>query len=153
MGHHIQGVIARSSVVARIAQDFPGAEVVPLEQALLWVPTPEWLLDAIDETTRGDALRTPITGEHVYLHFVARYLEQITSRDVAMYFETDYFGGLGAQSAAVYRDGVLVLDAGRASRPGPINAGLALLGVLADAGRDAFDTVGLQHHRRMPHDR
>ena len=150
MGHHIQGVIGRASIAARIGRDFSGAQVVPLAKDLFWVPTPEWLLDAMAASTRDVEQRAPITGEHVYLDFAARYLERITARDVAMYFETEYFGGVGSQSAAVYRDGMLVLDAGHESDGGAINARLVLLGVHPEHGLDAFDTVGLQHHRHMP---
>lgn len=63
------------------------------------------------------------------------------------YIETGYIGGQGVQGAAVFRDGAVMLRLGGVGR-GPINAALDLLGVVASADRDAFDTLGLGRFRR-----
>lgn len=50
---------------------------------------------------------------------------------------TDYFGGVGSQSAAVYRGTEVVLERGS------VNEALRLLGVPRQGHRDEFDTLGL----------
>jgi hypothetical protein len=60
--------------------------------------------------------------------------------------ETDYFGGLGDQAAAVYRgDSEVMVPMSGAS--GPINEALRVLGVRRAVGMDEFDTVGLGRFR------
>lgn len=64
-----------------------------------------------------------------------------------VYFETEYFGGLGGQGAAVFADGALIYGPISAAI-GPINEALALLGVaVTPPATDAFDAVGLGLHR------
>jgi hypothetical protein len=57
--------------------------------------------------------------------------------------ETNYFGGLGEQWAAVYSEGQTEMEPTK----GGINAALSLLGVERQPGLDEFDTIGLGHHR------
>lgn len=56
------------------------------------------------------------------------------------YVEAEYFGGVGEQSAVLWRDGVR-------EELGSINEALRALGVRGIAGRDEFDTVDLGRHR------
>jgi len=68
-------------------------------------------------------------------------------RGPLMYFETEYFGGLGGQGAAVFRDGELIFGPHWAAI-GSINHALKLLGVRIEGpSRDEFETVGLHLHR------
>ena len=69
------------------------------------------------------------------------------------YVETDYFGSAGSQSAALWRDGALVMAlatewAGGAGHPdgAPINRALRGLGVAPDGG-DEFSVIGLGGYR------
>jgi hypothetical protein len=57
--------------------------------------------------------------------------------------ETNYFGGIGEQWAAVYSGGRVDMQ----PTIGGINAALQLLGVEREHGFDEFDTIGLAHHR------
>lgn len=70
------------------------------------------------------------------------------------YLETNYFGSIGGQSAVLWRDGAVAIGpvavAPGSSRPPalmPINAVLRGAGVIAAAGRDEFETVGLDRWR------
>jgi hypothetical protein len=63
-----------------------------------------------------------------------------------VYFETDYDGGRARQAAAAWRGAALVYGP-RRGNIGPINEALALLGVHGVGANDAFDAVGLAHHR------
>lgn len=62
--------------------------------------------------------------------------------------ETEYFGGVGEQAAAVYRAGRELMPPSVAEF-GPINAALRLLGIVQGEHADEFNAVGLQRHRRF----
>lgn len=68
------------------------------------------------------------------------------------YLETDYFGGVGMQLAAFWRDGGLVIDLITESNKqiqerSPINCVLRELGVVALDGQDEFTVQGLGQYR------
>ena len=76
-------------------------------------------------------------------------LQTLSARSTLLYFETEYFGGMGTQGAAVFRDGELVFGP-QAAELGPINNALAVLGVrTVPPAVDEFETVGLQRHRSV----
>lgn len=58
--------------------------------------------------------------------------------------ETDYFGGVGDQSATVWENKKTIYTQ---SGYGTINCALELLGVNSEEGKDAFDTLNLGQHR------
>ncbi len=83
-----------------------------------------------------------------------RFAAAASERGPLAYIETDYFGRAGYQSAALWRDGALVMalategEAGdRCPEESPINRALRGLGVVAGDGRDEFLTVGLGGYR------
>lgn len=63
--------------------------------------------------------------------------------------KTDYFGGMGSQSAKVFEDGEIIMSQDDEFRFGcfPINSALKLLGVVGKNNLDEFDTVGLGDYR------
>jgi hypothetical protein len=68
------------------------------------------------------------------------------------YIDTEYFGGEGRQSAALWLDGALVMDLTtesnrRVLEGSPINRALRGLGVVAGDGRDEFSIQGLAGYR------
>jgi hypothetical protein len=63
-----------------------------------------------------------------------------------VYFETEYFGGMGTQAALAIKDGC------RLTKPpevgdGSINRALRMIGVFKQAPLDEFDHVGISMHR------
>lgn len=58
---------------------------------------------------------------------------------------TDYFGGMGEQSAKLFVNNEKVFDGD--DTHGPINKVLKRLGVVRESGLDEFDTVGLGKYR------
>jgi len=75
------------------------------------------------------------------------------------YVEADFFGGVGIQTAVLWRDGAVLVgplgrDTDRQAPPGstldtePINTTLRQLGVRRTADRDEFDTLALGQRRR-----
>lgn len=81
-----------------------------------------------------------------------RWAERESIRFAIAYVETDYCGGIGSQSAVLWRAGSVVLGplhSGISVRPGksvgelPINQVLRCIGVVAQKPLDEFDTIGL----------
>lgn len=60
--------------------------------------------------------------------------------------ETDYFGGIGVQAAAVYQPEKEIMATER-GETGPINKALRLVGVKRSKSKDEFDTIGLGEYR------
>jgi hypothetical protein len=62
------------------------------------------------------------------------------------YIETEYFGGVGWQGAAVYSGGETVMVPGW-RESGPIDRALRLIGVKCLLLRDRFQALGLEAYR------
>lgn len=72
----------------------------------------------------------------------------MTDKTVAE-ISTDYFGGMGDQSASLYVNGKLSFSASDQIDPSsePINEVLRLMGVKKKGNMDEFDTIGLGKYR------
>ena len=131
MAHAIQGLLLRAEGADALARMWPEAKCVPLHAGIVWLP-----------------LRPEPTREEVGFEYWSEALEAqlmaLSLEHTVAYFETEYFGGAGTQSATVFRVGRRVLVRG------DVNEALQLLGVQRGTARDAWDAVGLSHHRRMP---
>lgn len=69
------------------------------------------------------------------------------SQDVPIaYVETEYFGGIGEQSATAYHLGVCILEP-QTDVSGPISAALQMLGVQRGNHIDEFAAAGLDRFR------
>lgn len=67
-----------------------------------------------------------------------------------VYVETEYFGGVGEQSATAFVDGREAVAPQRArGGGGAINQALRAIGTVRSAELDEFDTVGLGRWRSM----
>jgi hypothetical protein len=147
MGHAVTGLVGKMETLERFADKHSLHRPVSLAKHLAILPLRD---DDIDSF-----LAPPLTGfpkGFVYLSGqLLRELEAASRQGILLYFETEYFGGVGAQGAAVFRDGALVFGPSSAER-GPINQALAMLGVrVMPPARDEFETVGL-HRRRHTED-
>ena len=155
MGHRVSLFVGPSTTLRAIVSVAPRARVFALTPAarFLVLPLTEEVHDDIhaqfgtgDWPEQGPLLSSTDLG-----------LAQRASRGAALaYVETDYFGGQGRQNALLWRDGALILQpseltteaaAARSAPLRPINAVLRALGVVAVAGQDEFDTLGLGRWR------
>jgi hypothetical protein len=143
MGHNVTGLIAIGSLLERFSIDHGLHPPVALTAGLA-------ILALSDEDL--DLLVSNSNSGHVegFTHLseqLTRVLQTASATTPIMYFETDYFGGVGLQGAAVFR-GADTLYGPEVAEIGPINGALRTLGVQVRApARDEFDTVGLQRHR------
>lgn len=156
MGHALRLFVGPLIALRAFGQASAHAHIFALQQGaeLCVVPLGDDLQDDLHRICgTGDWLETGpriSTGDMV---FAAR-----ASQVAALgYVETEYFGGVGEQSAVLWRNGLLALgpttmttDSRTAGRPRslwPINAVLRELGVTAGTHHDEFDAFGLDAYR------
>ncbi len=149
--HEVRALIAKSNELAVSARQFQSAIVCPLVQGFSLLPITDALekeLDAYPSESKV-ALTKPMRGLSDGLHALA--IELSHGSPVA-YIATFYFGGQGGQNAFVWEKGSLRFSpTAQGYNQGwpnsPISQALRMIGVVAEKGMDAFDTVGLGKHR------
>ncbi|HWU73090.1 MAG TPA: hypothetical protein VN137_06365 [Sphingomonas sp.] len=151
MSHHINALIGKRSVLAGLIDrlGIPAPTDLPFD--LVIIPLDEGRLDALALSS------APAYDGFTYLTpDIVSVIALALDGGAALYIETDYFGGIGGQAAGLVQNGSLVWSAvssneNSVSLPDktPISAGLAKLGVIAEAGRDEFDEVGLVRFRSL----
>lgn len=164
MGHRIIAIIGRPRTLAPLIARFGPPAPVELPFGLILAPLDEERLDALAVSS------APAFEGFTYLTpAMAAEIGRALGSGSALYLETDYHGGAGFQSAALFEAGTLLWRRAEAAlgprqgqswlsrfckpseprAPSPISAGLAHLGVRASGGRDEFDRVGLAEFRSL----
>ena len=142
MDHRIIGLVAAPNLLADFAHAHELYEPVPLRLGLHFLP--------LEEVEHGNWQPTgaPTIGKFTYLsESLAELLKTLSRRSPVLYLETDYFGGLGAQSALLFRDGAAIFGPNN-SDDTPISEALRIVGVKRGANDfDEFDAVGLGVYR------
>ena len=145
MTHMIQGLIALPGAAAMAAATGVATAASLDVASLVFIPMTDALLEYLEARFRPrtnephrlfDKLSTP----------AALWLCELSMAGRVAYVETEYFGGDGVQSAAVWERGAIAFGPKQAD-VGPINEALRLLGVERTSAKDEFDTVGLDRHR------
>ncbi len=142
--HHIQGLVAELNQAQAIAQ----------ERELLCVSLPQGFAYVVFD---NQGVSEPIEDGPESAVERAAYLKEtlpgVLGNQPVAYVETDYFGGSGIQSAALWRGGGLEFVASEYSSPWvapvvrPINTALRMLGVVASPEQDEFDAIALGEFR------
>lgn len=144
MGHIVRGILAREPTAERLRKGSPigGLRSVPLlDSNLVFFPITDDLQDALWQNELG------IESTFVYYTpALAQLLVDVSLDGPIAYFETEYHGGSGTQSAVAYDQKKIVSGPMQAHR-GPINEALRALGVECTPPLDEFDTVGLGRFR------
>jgi hypothetical protein len=164
MGHHITAIIGSRQVLRGLIDRFgdPGPTALPFD--LVIIPLGYQRHDALAMSV------TPAFEGFIYLKpEKADAIGRAVGDGRALYVETEYFGSMGQQAAALFEDGVMVWQGARSTfepyKPksirerlfgqpaetarSPISQGLARLGVVASIGLDEFDSVGLGRFRSL----
>jgi len=143
MGHFVTGLIATPTVLEAFSREHSLHWPVTLVGGLAILPLREADLNSFRATPSDDEAGG-------FQHLSKQLLDQLrrsSHEGPLMYFETEYFGGVGGQGAAVFRNGDLIFGPNWAE-VGPINPALKLLGISSEPpARDEFETVGLHLHR------
>lgn len=142
MGHEVKAVIAPAPALRGFAYQHKLDRPCPLNAGWALLPMTDETLDQLFPQGTG----SPAPEGFVQLGPRLTELLQQSFPGGAVYFETGYFGGFGGQCAMAVRDGRVVCSPS-CSRSGEINGALRVLGFAATPGMDAFDTLGLGHHR------
>jgi hypothetical protein len=143
MTHCVTGLIAKPGPLGAFARKHALHIPLALAYGLEILPLRDEDIDSF--------LTQPMTGLSEGFNYLSEQLVQIlmaaSSDSSIMYFETDYFGGMGTQGAALFKNGVMIYGPASAEH-GPINNALAMLGIITiSPAADAFDTIGLGLHR------
>ena len=141
MGHHIQAIICRAPVNEEAAREldipvFPLGDFVMLGLDVYHADHWEGKLEF--ERNDGWENSSMLLDDALTRHFAKRIAG---AKDYAL-IETDYFAGMGKQTAVFYTPT-------EKTTCESINHALKLLGVQGKDGLDEFDTLGLSDHRNF----
>lgn len=162
MGHFINALIGTSEALSYFVAHLGTPAPTELPFGLVIIPLNERRLDSISMSDghpiEGFTYLTPAMAEHIAL----------ATTGPALYIETEYFGGMGGQSAAYFENGKLTWWAAESSElpavrshltasndgstdvgKSPINEGLSRIGVSRTEDCDEFDQIGLQQYRSV----
>ncbi len=141
--HTISGLIAKATVVDRLASQWGLARPTALSLGFSFLPLDDQNLGKVIGLNKGDA----VEGFDYLTSGLSEVLCQSSRSGDLAYIETEYSGGAGAQGAAVFQAGSVTFGPKRAEI-GPINEALAMLGITSgDPPNDAFERVGLGRYR------
>jgi hypothetical protein len=145
MGHHISAVLLQGPFDSERARSL-GLTPIPLVQGITLFPLKAGRCDDLSELlgVAGSVSDRPLLNCRVVHHL----MRLIVPEPLFAVIETDYFGRMGDQAAAVYHGDTEVM-APAVGATGPINRALRHLGVRAPSGVDEFDAVGLGQFREF----
>ena len=159
MSHTLRAVIGPIPPVTEFAGRWVQANLISLPQRFGLVPMTAALLADIQELAMLDEPDPFVEFAHLPAALVQAMTEATRSGPLA-YVETDYFGGIGRQTAIAWNKGRLelgpltsetaVADPVYPAPPiseGAINQALRYLGVWRQNGHDEFDMLGLGKYR------
>ncbi|MCA0458167.1 MAG: hypothetical protein LCI00_29645 [Chloroflexi bacterium] len=156
MGYDITAFVGQEGTFAEFRQLSPYITVAPLNQGFELVLNDEYFENALKLG------KSPIPEEYEDLSLSQNMLDWVAllSRRVPVAFvNAHFFGGNGSQSAALWRNGKMVLKPttnsmmigsyyGHLKDPKmPINSVMHELGVTATPPEDEFEAIGFPKHR------
>ena len=163
MGHNLRAIIAKSGVLTPVANAWIHAETIELTQGFSLIKVTDLLLDDINElinVKQNDPYDEfdDLTGS---LHQLLLD-ESEKQRSLLAYIETDYFGGVGTQTAILYENGVSHKPLKTESKWDQenychshepigiwaINTVLQKMGVICAGEKDEFDSIRLGWYRK-----
>jgi hypothetical protein len=141
MGYKLDAFIGKHLDLQPIARKYPKAKIIRLEHGIGLIPMTEELYDEINDFVKGEDI---MTLTYLNSNIESRVIE-LVGKSMIAYAEAEYFGGIGGESALLWKDGIRLnlIPFGK----GAINSILKTMGISAEEGLDEFDTVGLGKHR------
>ena len=104
MAHALKAIIGRRADIAELASHWHLARLIALPQGIAMIPLTTALLGDIEEPA-SSARSQRADNAHIVPAAIASVLEKATHGCSLVYIETDYFGGVGSQAAALWRNG------------------------------------------------
>jgi len=143
MSHFVTGLIGGAAPLERFAGEQSLHSPASLAQDLAILPLRERDLESI----LGAFTTGHVDGFNYLSEQLIEVLRLASIDSQLVFFETEYFGGVGSQGAVLFRDGAEVYGP-KSAESGPINEALSLLGVhISPGASDEFETIGLHTHR------
>lgn len=124
MGHCIQAIVTSSDTAERLQEIYPQLPLVSASQEFVILPVDADFVDSVTQPRPSQSTETWMLLTDAF-HDLLRELSRFGP---LAYIETEYFGGVGGQGAAVYSDGMVMMEP-EWSDSGPINRALELIGV------------------------
>ena len=145
MAHHISAILLHGQYDTDKAANFD-LKSIPLEFGITMFPLDSNYCDHWAEKldVKGLLSERPMLNCKVAHHMI----NAISDAPLFAVIETDYFGGVGDQAAALYQ-GSSELMQPTSAPVGPINEALKKLGIVARSPLDEFDTIGLGNYRNF----
>ena len=140
--YSLEALVGRTEVMAGLPAVLVGAGHVPLGDDLVLVPVPlELLRHLYDDEPVLDAVRD----------VVGPLVVGASDRGAVAYLHAELFDEEGSEGAVVWDHGRVVFECFEdpATGAGPLDRGLAVLGVDGGPDGDAFDRLGLGRHRTL----
>ncbi|WP_409235739.1 hypothetical protein [Streptomyces sp. PA5.6] len=149
MSYDLKAVIANSELLTTVTTPLPHARVTPLRHGLALMPVTEALLNAL-----APQPHVPRTGFWSLTPRLAQHLTVWSAGGPVAYVESEYFGGIGEENAAVWRAGCIALgplhlreDDAPPAEGSAVCRALRELGLNASGTEDEFTIAGLGDHR------
>jgi hypothetical protein len=143
MGHFVTGIITKECDATMVAEKIPFKHFHSLRQGFVIFPLTDELIDKYMPAPQNFNFKqfTYLSAE------LAKLLKRASSNTQIVYIETEYFGGVGEQSAVAFEDEEVIYGPNQATA-GPINNALQQIGVSKSEGlHDEFESVGLADFR------
>lgn len=146
--HDVKALIAEEQRLRDEMATFQKAIICPLEKGFALVPITDSLAAELKlVASEGDPPLVPDMAPGL-----GSLALRISHGVAVAYISTEYFGGQGGQDAIVWSNGDIIFSPksegyGDAWPNSAISRALRTVGVIADQGRDEFDTLGLGRHR------
>lgn len=162
--HCIRGFVGKEDLIRAFEGNWIEGKPVTLHQGLAIVFLTSKLFDDIEELV-DSKLNVDYSGFFEYLSpSIYEILVQESRIGKIAYIETDYFGGIGSQSAILFENSQIKIKPLKTEtfwdekaynyyhKPegeNAINIVLKELGVYRKKGKDEFDSIGLCNYRHM----
>lgn len=151
MSYDLSAVIAEERLLTAAAASLSPARTAQLDQGFALIPVTAALSEAVAATATADD-----PGFYRLPGGFDELLAKWSLSGPVAFVDSEYFGGVGEESAAVWRHGAMDLGPLR-MREGdlppaegtPTVQALRALGVHAAPGQDEFTSVGLDRHRSV----
>jgi hypothetical protein len=143
MGYYLRALLGSESVLTRLTAEYKTAVVIPLASGLSMIP----LTDVLFQEVQGgdDESPTTVPGFRMLSSALAASAARASRFGAVAYIEADSLPGVSSQSAAVWSDGIPVLEPTHGAKA--FQRAVEHLGVRTGEGENAFEQMGLSRHR------
>lgn len=145
--HDVKALVAKERWLREETATLGSAVVCPLVQGFALVP--------ITDSVAAELKTVPSRGVPPLADMASGLVEvalRTSEGTPVAYISTEYFGGHGGQDAIAWLNGDMIFSPkskgyGDVWPNSAISQALRTIGVIANAGQDEFDTLGLGNHR------